>query len=305
MTGRALCLLRISLNVVNLSRARTYYEDALGFTTVTEDEAEPAWVRLIGGEGVRVRIARLRLGAQELELAEFDPPSAKYPADSNAADLWFQHIAIVTNDIAAAGARLKQHGATPITQGGPQRLPPATGSVTACKFRDPDGHPAELIHFPLGVGDPAWQSDAAELTIGIDHSALSVSDPESSLVFYSCLGLNLRSRQINSGPEQDRLDGLPGVTVDVIGLSPAAQKTPHVELLRYQTPRGRSGDPARNAFDIADTKLIFQVEGLVDLTRLLALAGFTASPVVELASAARAARLRDPDGHAILLIEDP
>jgi catechol 2,3-dioxygenase-like lactoylglutathione lyase family enzyme len=305
MTGRALRLLRIGLNVADLPRAIAFYRDALGFATVAEEEADPSWARLLAGDGVRARVARLRLGAEELELAAFDPPGARYPPDSTAADIWFQHVAIVTNDMAAARRRLKPHDTTAITQGGPQQLPPAAGAVVAYKFRDPDGHPLELIHFPEGIGDPVWQCASGEPTIGIDHSALSVSDAGSSRAFYASLGLAPRSRQIDTGPEQDRLDGLSNVVVDVIELSPAAARTPHVELLRYHIPRGRPCAPNRGPRDIADSRLIFQVEDLTGLVQALAPAAAVASLVLELASGSRATLVRDPDEHAIVLLEGP
>jgi catechol 2,3-dioxygenase-like lactoylglutathione lyase family enzyme len=302
MTGHVLRLLRIALNVADLPLAEAYYRDALGFSIVAEEEVDPRWARL-QGEDVRGRATRLRLGGQEVELVECDPPGTKYPADSTAADLWFQHVAIVTNDIEAAYQRLKRHGMTPISEVGPQRLPPSAGKVVAYKFRDPDGHPLELIQFPRGVGDPAWQGASGGPTLGIDHSALSVSDAERSLAIYCRLGLDPRSRQVNSGPEQDRLDGLSNVVVDVIELAPAAERTPHVELLCYRTPRGRPCDPSRHARDIADSRLIVQVENLTDLIRSLASLGSITSPVVELVFGTRAALVRDPDGHAIVLIE--
>jgi catechol 2,3-dioxygenase-like lactoylglutathione lyase family enzyme len=303
MTGHALRLLRVGLNVSDLPRAQAYYRDALGFTAVTAKEADPNWARLLEGDLGRARTARLRLGEQELELVEFDPPGAKYPPDSTAADLWFQRFAIVTNDMATAYQRLKQHGVTSITQDGPQRLPPAAGAVVAYKFRDADGHPLELIHFPPGIGDPAWQGVSPGVTIGIDQSALSVANAAHSVAFYDLLGLSPRSRQLNSGPEQDRLDGLSKVAVEVIGLSPPAAQTPHVELLCYQTPRGRPCRPSRQARDIAASRLIFQVEDLAGLVHALASAGVVASPVLDLSSRSRAAIVRDPDGHAIVLLE--
>jgi len=289
-------LLRISLNVGDLRRAIAFYRDALGFAVAAEQDANPDWARLIAGTEARCRTARLRLGRQELELVAWDPPGTKYPPDSTAADLWFQHVAIVTNDIEAAYQRLQQHGMTPITRGGPQNLPPAAGAVVAYKFRDPDMHPLELIYFPPGAGDPAWQSAAGGPTIGIDHSALSVSNAEHSLAFYGRLGLGVRSRQINSGPEQDRLDRLSNVALDVIGLSPATSITPHVELLCYQAPRGRAFDPNRSGRDIAASRLIFQVED----AGVLQASGVSAEAKEE-----PGALILDPDGHAIMLLEIP
>ena len=48
-------------------------------------------------------------------------------------------------------ARLSAHaGWTTISTDGPQLLPASSGGVTAYKFRDPEGHPLELIAFPPG-----------------------------------------------------------------------------------------------------------------------------------------------------------
>ncbi len=304
MTGRVVRIKRMALTVTSVARAQAFYCDALGFVTAEEKAPDPALGRLLAGEGVRTRTARLRLGTQELELTAFEPSGAKYPPDSTAADLWFQHFAIVTDEMAAACRRLNRHGATPITEGGPQRLPPSAGSVVAYKFRDPDGHPLELIQFPPSRRDPAWQTAAPGTNVGIDHSALSIADAQRSLAFYELLGLDRPSRQLNSGPEQDRLDGLAGVVVEVIGLAPAVGSTPHVELLCYRTPRGRRRAPSHQAGDIADTRLVLQVEDLAGLMKKLAAVGTEASSVVKMASGSRAALVRDPDGHALVLLED-
>ena len=258
---RALRLLRIALNVSDLRRASQFYGDALGFVALPPDGPTQL----------------LRLGAQQIELTE--SAGAPYPPDSTAADLWFQHFAIVVTDIAAAYARLQHHGATSISQGGPIRLPAASGGVTAYKFRDPDGHPLELIAFPDGT-----------VSEGIDHSALSVADADRSIAFYvGLLGLAPGPRQRNTGPEQDRLDGLPGVSVDVVALLPTGTQTPHVELLGYRSPHGRPSPVA--AHDIAATRLVFEADDRPALLRRLADAG---CPVA-------GATLRDPDGHLVVL----
>ncbi|HET9817548.1 MAG TPA: VOC family protein [Rhodanobacteraceae bacterium] len=113
----------------------------------------------------------MSLGPQQIELIEFTN-AAPYPPDSTSCDPWFQHCAIEVSDMDVACARVMQHGAVSITRGGPQTLPHSTGSVIAFKFRDPDGHPLELIHFPADTGDPCWQSVRGDgLTLGIDHGA--------------------------------------------------------------------------------------------------------------------------------------
>ncbi len=178
-TTTALRLLRIGRTVADLDRAIVFYRDALGFRPL-EGSLRPAWAQLPATEGLELHAARLSLGQQEIELVAFDRCGAPYPADSNAADLWFQHLAIVTDDMPAAYERAMRHGATPITCGMPQRLPAAAGGVIAFKFRDPDGHPLELIQFPAGSGEVISQRAAPEApTLGIDHSAISVADASS------------------------------------------------------------------------------------------------------------------------------
>ncbi len=306
MSGHVLRLRCVGITVADLPRAQAFYQQALGFApSSTAAETDPAWARLLGAENVRT--ARLRLGAQEIELTAFDPPGQPYPGGSTSADLWFQHIAVVTNDMAAAYDRVRRHGgATPITEGEPQRLPPEAGGVTAYKFRDPEGHPVELIQFPPGTGDAAWQhARPGSVTLGYDHSAISVADANRSVAFYTgLLGMAQASRQVNSGPAQERLDGLPGDVVDVVALQPAAAPTPHIELLAYRTPRGRPA-PSLRPCDVAATRLVLEVENLPGLLGTLAGAGVAvAEPgVVPLADGSRAALIRDPDQHELVLVD--
>ncbi len=303
MTIGVLRLLRVGLNVGDLDRASAFYRDALGFSAIDRQSYRQAGIDLLAGDGVRVRTERLGLGSQQIELSQFELPGASYPADSTAADLWFQHFAIVTRDMAAAYERLERSGSTPITRDGPQRLPPAAGSVVAYKFRDPDGHPLELIHFPPGGRNPVRRFGPLGPTTGIDHSAVSVADADRSVAFYSALGLSVSSREVNSGPAQDRLDGLSSVSVRVIGMLPADTPTPHVELLSYDNPRGRPASVSSSYRDIADSKLIFEIADLATFIQELALAGISPDSTIKDGVKTSAARLRDPDGHRLVLLQ--
>jgi catechol 2,3-dioxygenase-like lactoylglutathione lyase family enzyme len=267
---RALALLRIGLNTRDLAAATRFYCDALGFTAVAAAHDAPLLASLL--QARTVRQAWLRRGGQTLELTECDPPGADYPPDSRADDLWFQHCALPTEDMAADHARVSGHvGVTPISRHGPAELP---NRIVAFKFRDPDGHPLELIQFPTPV--PRTRG-------GIDHSALSVADADRSIAFYADrLGLTVAARDENTGPAQDALDDLDAVAVDVVALAPATA-APHVELLAYRRPRGRAR-PMRPT-DIAASRLVFAVDALPDQ--------------------GRAALLHDPDGHAVLLERGP
>lgn len=304
--GHVLRILHVSRTVADLARATTFYCAALGFCVVEEgSNTRPAWAQLPGVACRTIQTARLRMGQQEMELTAFESDGAPYPPGSNASDLWFQHLAIVTSDMATAYQRLQHHGATPITRGEPQRLPHAAGGVTAFKFRDPDGHPLELIQFPISSGHAIrYQAHPDAVTIGIDHTAVSVADTERSTAFYSgLLGLVEILRQLNSGPEQQRLDDLQDVAVEVVGLQSTAT-TPHLELLGYHTPRGRALDPT-GLRNIAADRLVLQVRNLPALSHALRHADMSvlaAGPVVSV-HASHATMVRDPDGHLLVLME--
>jgi catechol 2,3-dioxygenase-like lactoylglutathione lyase family enzyme len=210
-------------------------------------------------------------------MLEFERPGRPYPAHLSPFDNEFQHFAIVVSDMAAAFDRLRATtGWTAISTAGPQRLPDASGAVTAFKFRDPDGHPLEFLAFPAGRVPPAWRSAADQaLFLGIDHSAVSVADAARSIAFYQRLGLRVTATSFNHGIEQQLLDGVDDPQVDVIGLAPA-EPTPHVELLCYRNVARRHSDIQPN--DLFASRLIFErdASGLASL---------------------EAEVLVDPDGH--------
>lgn len=291
---------RIGLVVRDLDAACGFYE-ALGFLrTKREHRAGLAFAALNGlDEGASADTVAMRLGAQEIELLAFTPAGLAYPAERSAADPLFQHFAIVVADMDAAYAALEaQAGWTPISSGGPQLLPPATGSITAFKFRDPDGHPLEFSRFPPAVAGPAWSDPPpGRVFLGIDHSALAVADMAASLDFYvGEFGLRLVARQWNSGPAQDRLDGLSDVEVDIAVLK-AGREGPHIELLAYRGgPATAPRAVATN--DVAATRLVMRA---ASFDRLAISKGpwMVSDGAVAHGDERQAILLRDPDGHSI------
>ena len=273
------CIRRLSFTASDLGRTASFY-GALDFVAVATGPVGGDELAALGLPASRAERLRMRLGAQEVEFLAFDPPGRPYPPGSTSTDLWFQHIAIAVADMREAHGRLiAAGGATPVTEGGPQHLPPNTGGVTAFKFRDPDGHPLEFLEFPPGVGDPAWQIRiGGSPFLGIDHTAISVADVGRSRAYYEDLGFRQSSRSLNRGPEQQRLDGVGGDTVDVVGLS-LAEPTPHLELLAYRTGRRRPVPADSRPDDIAATRLV------------LGRGAAGAPPCL----------VRDPDGHLILM----
>ena len=304
--GRVLRLLRISRTVSDLDKTLAFYTGALGFSISREVRVdEPAWGTLMAIPGAHGYSALLRLGEQELELLTFNPPGRPYPPASKTTDFRFQHIAVVVSDMDKAYARLCQYPFVAITEHGPQRLPRNTGSVTAFKFRDPDGHPVELLHFPAGTGDAAWQS-RHEAFLGIDHTAIDVDNLEASIDFYTrLLGLSVESRSANTGPEQVRLDHAPGVLVEVVALQPAMPGPPHLELLGYAQPviDFLPADPKSN--DIIADRTILQVHGLLQLMKTLDAENvkFISPQIATMRNGDRAVLVRDPTGHILMLME--
>jgi catechol 2,3-dioxygenase-like lactoylglutathione lyase family enzyme len=168
-----------------------------------------------------MRILTLNLGGEQLELTQYLslPGGRPIPVDSRSNDGWFQHIAIVVSDMDAAYARLREHRVQHVSSA-PQTLPdyiPAAAGVRAFYFRDPDGHNLELIWFPEDKADPRWRSKHA-LFLGIDHTAIAVSDTRNSHAFYrDGLGLAVAGESENYGPEQEHLNMVSAPTLESRG----------------------------------------------------------------------------------------
>ncbi|MGD9922308.1 MAG: VOC family protein [Pseudorhodoplanes sp.] len=296
----------IIITVADLAGMAAFYREALGFAVEAQQPADRAWLRLLGvEEGTTARSVDVPIGRQTLKLMAFDPPGFPYPSPRASNDQWFQHLALVCGGIEKVWQRLSEAAAGAVTEGAPVLLPANTGGVIAFKFRDPEGHPLELIAFPRGTGDPVWQN-AGNGIAGYDHTAISVMDIDRSIAFYTgLLGFRLAGRTLNQGPEQDRLDGLTGCEVDVVALEPALVATPHVELLHYRSPRGRTLASPVRANDVAAVCQIHRADDLDMLVRRLEAehVTFVSSGIVTLRDGGKAAAIRDPDGHIIVLTE--
>lgn len=240
-----------------------------------------AFERLMGVRGGATSVT-LRLGIASIEMLEFDHPGNSYAPNLSPFDNEFQHFALVVDDMGIAFSRLSSVGGwSAISTAGPQRLPARSGGVTAFKFRDPDGHPLELLSFPQGQVPDHWRNQpSGRLFLGVDHSAVSCANAGRSIDFYRQIGLKVTARSFNQGIEQQCLDGIPTPQLDVIALAPAVA-APHVELLCYRhRDAGRTSSIRSN--DISATRLIFDraPESLAD-------------PVDAL--------IFDPDGHHLLI----
>ena len=219
---------RISFTTADADRLGAFYRQAFGFEAMeTEYHGGTGFARLTGVEGARARALPLR-GEETIELLAFTRRGAPNPADIGCNDLQFQHIAIVVADMEAAYLRLCACGGwTAITRSAPQRLPASSGAVTAFKFRDPEGHPLELLAFPPDNVPPRWREAPRRHgpCLGIDHSAIVVSGTTLSAAFYrQVLGFSVVGGSLNRGREQEQLDAVPGAVVEVTALDPGVGK---------------------------------------------------------------------------------
>jgi catechol 2,3-dioxygenase-like lactoylglutathione lyase family enzyme len=302
----------VGMTVGDADRTADFLEDVLDFEKESDVEVSGAeYERLDGVFGVRLRVVRMRLGEEALDLYEYLAPRGRpYPVDSRSNDGWFQHVAIVTGDMDAAYRRLRAHRVEHASSG-PQTLPdwnPDAGGIRAFYFKDPDGHVLEVIEFPPGKGDPRWQEEAGPLFRGIDHTAIVAFDTEASLRFYrDVLGMELAGESENHGPEQEHLNNVFGARLRITALR--AARGPGVELLEYLAPRdGRPYPVDLRANDLAHwrTRLVSaDVDGADRALRDEHVAYVSPGPVTlgdGRLGFARALAVRDPDGHAVVLV---
>jgi catechol 2,3-dioxygenase-like lactoylglutathione lyase family enzyme len=283
--SRVARLSRFRLTTADARSVATFYESAFGCRRIATDRLYgPDFARLMGVTGGADRIT-LNLGSEVIELVQFDVPGEPYPPASSSSDLVFQHFAIVVADMRGAFQRLSAiPGWSAISSAGPERLPASSGSDIAFKFRDPEGHPLELLEFRHDTRSNRPGVSPDDACLGIDHSAISVVDTAASIAFYQNLGFSVSARSFNHGSEQQKLDDVPDAQVEVTALTPRCP-TPHLELLCYRM-RQKRPVLARRSNDVASTQLVFEL----------------CRTATALDSDLKMRSMRDPDGHAFLIV---
>ena len=300
----------VAITVGDMDRAIDFYSKVLFFEKVSDAEvASDAYERLQGLIGLRVRVVRMRLGREHIDLMEYLTPRGRpVPSDSRSNDQWFQHIAIIVNDMDQAYLWLRRHKVEHASPE-PQRLPdwnPNAAGIRAFYFKDPDGHPLEVLQFPPDKGDSRWQRPSDSVFLGIDHTAIVIGDTETSLGFYrDTLGMRVVGQGENYGPEQERLNNVVGARLRITTLRAAAG--PAIELLEYLTPRdGRALPADARANDLTHWQTRLMVEDVKNARASLVSRFVFLSPgVVTIRDATLGFREafvgRDPDGHAMLI----
>jgi catechol 2,3-dioxygenase-like lactoylglutathione lyase family enzyme len=302
----------IGMTVSDMDRSVEFYS-ALTFLKVSDVEVfGEEFEHLEGVFGARMRIVRMQLGNEYLDLTQYlAPPGRPIPVDSRSNDLWFQHIAIVVRDMDQAFERLRALKVQFVSTA-PQTLPPsikAAAGIKAFYFRDPDQHNLEIIYFPQGKGDPRWQEQTDKLFLGIDHTAIGISNTDASLRFYSDLiALRKAGESENFGTEQEHLNQVFGAHLRITAMR--ADAGPGIEFLEYLTPRDGRPRPADiHANDVVYWQTMITTDGVDLLAKKLrdAHVRFVSPGVVPMsknkAGFSKGALVSDPDGHGVLLTE--
>jgi catechol 2,3-dioxygenase-like lactoylglutathione lyase family enzyme len=309
----------IGFTVADVDREATFFARVLQFEKISD-------FRLVGREydkmqgvfNANMRIVHLKLGEQIVELTQYvSPPTGRpIPVPSYSNDEWFQHMAIVVGDMDAAykilqESNVQQISAYPITI--PASNSGAAG-IKAIKFHDPERHDLELIYFPPGKGNAFWHKPTNKLFRGLDHTAMTVGSTEKGVTFYrDLLGFKVGGVTLNTGTTQAVLDNLFNDTCLVTAMVPASAP-PHIEFLEYKTPPGGRPMPAdTKANDLwhwQTTLVTKDIQAVTDRLRR-ARAQFITPDVVAIPPEAqaqlgfkKAVMVRDPNGHAIRLIEE-
>src|SRR5947208_2618757 len=92
----------VSMTVGDIDRAVDFYSKVLTFEKVSDTEvAGETYEHLQGVFGLRMRVVRMRLGDEYIELAEYLAPKGRPIAaeDAHSNDRSFQHIAIIVSDM--------------------------------------------------------------------------------------------------------------------------------------------------------------------------------------------------------------
>ncbi len=298
----------VGITVKEMNRSVKFFIDVLGFKKASDTTfMGEATEKLQGVFGIHIRVVRMQLGDEFIELTDYLTTGGRsIPEDQKSNDLSFQHIAIVVSDMEKAYAQLKKFNVEYVSTA-PQTLPksiPGAEGIKAFYFHDPDNHNLELIFFPKGKGQPKWQTSKGKIFLGIDHTAIGVSNTDASHHFYyELLGVERKGDSWNKGIEQEHLNNVEGASLHITGYRTAAG--PGVEFLQYLQPGPGKPYPAdTRADDLWFWQTVLFTDNAAALYNKLKEAGysFVSKGLVHFANA-KSFIVKDPDGHAVKVME--
>ncbi len=302
----------VGITVKEMDRSLKFYTEVIGFKKVSDTEySGESYEKLKGVFGLKMRVVRLQLGDELIELTDYLTTGGRsIPEDQKSNDLFFQHIAIVVSDMDKAYRQVKKYNVEYVSTS-PQTLPksiPGAEGIKAFYFHDPDNHNLELIYFPKGKGQDKWQTNNGKIFLGIDHTAIGVSSTANSHTFYmDILGIERKGDSWNKGTEQEHLNNVEGASLHITGYRTNAG--PGIEFLEYINPGpGRPYPLDSRADDIwywQTTLITDDAEALYNKLKESGALFFSKELVHQQINGVHTKSfiVRDPDGHALLVIE--
>ena len=305
----------VAFTVSDLSKEVQFFESVLQFKKVNEFALDAKTsLNLFGVKTKETKIVVLQLGDETIQLMQFEGVQNKtIPSDSKSNDLWFQHIAIVVNDMDKAYQIIRDNDLQFVSSS-PQTLPnylPKAAGISAFYFQDPEGHVLELIHFPKDKGNPKWQKPTEKIFLGIDHSAIGIDKTTKSLLFYTeVLGLKVGGNSENYGTEQEHLNQVFGAHLIITGLH--ANTGFGVEFLDYLAPQGGRLYPKESVpTDLWHWNYILKADNIEKMYADLKAKeykiisnGIVNLNIPKTENTGKAILVRDPDGHALLIYQN-
>lgn len=303
----------IGITVKDMNRSVQFFTEALGFKKISDKELQGTELENLEGIfGLHIRVVRMQLGDEFIELTDYLTSGGRsIPEGQKSNDLSFQHIAIVVSDMDKAYAQLRKFNVEFVSTA-PQTLPksiPGAEGIKAFYFHDPDNHNLELIFFPKGKGQAKWHPDSyrdknGKIFLGIDHTAIGVSNTEASHHFYSgLLGIERKGDSWNKGNEQEHLNNVEGASLHITGYRSAAG--PGIEFLQYLYPGpGKPYPPDTRADDIwywQTTLITSDAERLYNKLKE-ADYRFVSKELVKQSNSISFI-VKDPDGHAMMVVQ--
>jgi catechol 2,3-dioxygenase-like lactoylglutathione lyase family enzyme len=302
----------VSITVKDMNRSVKFYSDVLGFKPISDKEFHGEdWEQLTGVFGLHIRVVRMQLGEEFIELTDYLTTGGRtIPEDQHSNDLSFQHIAIVVSDMDKAFQQVKKYNVEFVSTA-PQTLPatiPAAAGIKAFYFHDLDNHNLELIYFPKGKGQSKWQNSNSKIFLGIDHTAIGVSNTEKSHHFYTgLLGIEYKGESFNKGTEQEHLNNVESASLHITGHR--AANGIGVEFLEYLVPGPGKLYPAdTRADDLWFWQTIIYVDNAEAVFKKLKEAGvaFISKQIIHQHINNKHTQsfiVKDPDGHAVKIMQ--
>ena len=136
----------------------------------------------------------------------------------------------------------------------------------------------------------------------IDHFSFTVGDIEASAAFYARFGFESFKRYISAGADADEGTDTPDAEIDINWLR-LPDDGPMLELLRYQNQEVK---PARHNSAVGSAHICLRVEDVAAAYAELSEDGvtFLSAPHSD-EHGVKWVYMRDPDGNAVELIEEP